>query len=606
MVTFERVRPISAKRCIGGRDLTEPRLSPNGLMLVYVEATTGTAALMLSLLDGSIPRQLTAYPDPRPGRGLGGGCWCWTPDSAAVVYCGADGNLWLQPVSAGQVQRLTDHGPDRTAQGPMVTPANDGVVYALDQAEVWLQPFDESARRLDDGTADFCFDPYITPSGSEAIWQAWNVPDMAWDSARLQRISFDGTINESFQPDGALQQPQTTPDGRALVIRDDHGWNNVWLDDAPLIDEPFEHGDPTWGFGQRTFALSPDATHLAFVRNESGFGRLCVADLVSRSVREIARGVHGQLSWHGTWLAAIRTGAKTPTQIVVYDTAGVDSDTWQRSTVDVGPVGGWESEPLAEPDLVEVTARDGATLFARLFRADEPNGRLLCWLHGGPTDQWQVTFMPRIAYWRSRGWNVLLPDHRGSTGHGRAYQQAMNGRWGDLDVTDTIDFVEHAHRNGWGQPTLTVMMGGSAGGFTVLGVLAAAPELAGAAVVSYPVTDLIDMAERSHRFERHYTHNLVAPLPLSPAGIATYSNRSPVTFASRIRTPLLVLHGDSDPVVPVEQSRDLATRIVEAGGLVELHVYEGEGHGFRQPRNQLDEYRRIGAFLQEYVPDSPR
>ncbi|MEO6122981.1 MAG: prolyl oligopeptidase family serine peptidase [Ilumatobacteraceae bacterium] len=605
MDTFERVRAISAERCIGGRDLTEPRLSPDGTMLVYAKSTAGGAALMLSNLDGSTPRQLTAYPHPRPGRGLGGGCWCWTPDSEAVVYCGADGNLWLQPVPGGQVRRLTEHGPDRTAQGPMVTPTSDGVVYVLDQADVWFQSFDGSSpRRLDDGAADFCFDPYVTPCGTAVVWQAWNIPDMAWDSARVQRITFDGTVNDSFRPNGALQQPRATPDGVALCVRDDTGWNNVWLGDEPLIDEPFEHADPTWGFGQRSFAMSPDGTHVAFARNEGGFGRLCVADVATRTVREIARGVHGQLSWHGDSLAAMRTGAKTPTQIVIYDASVVDRDTWPRSTVDVGPVSGWESEPLAEPEPVEVTARDGATLFARLFRADEPTDRLLCWLHGGPTDQWQVAFMPRIAYWRSRGWNVLVPDHRGSTGHGRAYQQAMNGRWGDLDVSDTIDFVEHAQRNGWGHPTRTAMMGGSAGGFTVLGLLAEAPDLAGAAVVSYPVTDLIDMAERSHRFERHYTHHLVAPLPASANDLATYVDRSPVTFASRIRTPLLVLHGDADAVVPIEQSRNLATRIVEAGGLVELCVYEGEGHGFRQPLNQLDEYRRIGAFLQEYVPNS--
>jgi len=600
------VKAISAERCIGGRDLTEPRLSPDGQMLVYAEATAGSAHLMLSNLDGSVPRQLTVYPQPRPGRSLGGGCWCWTPDSKSVVYCGADGNLWLQPVPGGQVQRLTDHGPDRTAQGPMVTPGNEAVVYAIDQAEVWLQPFDASPpRRLDDGSADFCFDPSVTPCGRGAWWQAWNVPDMAWDSARVQRVTFDGEVNESFQPNGALQQPRATPDGDALMIRDDTGWNNVWLGDAPLVDEPYEHGDPTWGFGQRSFALSPDASQVAFVRNEGGFGRLCVVDIATRVVTEMARGVHGQLSWHGTRLAAIRTGATTPTQVVIYDTSGGLSG-WPRSTVDVGPVSGWESEKLVEPELVEVSARDGATLFGRLFRADEPTDRLLCWLHGGPTDQWQVTFMPRISYWRSRGWNVLLPDHRGSTGHGRAYQQAMNGRWGDLDVTDTIDCVEHAQRLGLGDPERTVMMGGSAGGFTVLGVLTEAPHLAGAAVVSYPVTDLLDMAERSHRFERHYTHRLVAPLPVSAQDLDTYIRRSPVTFASQIRTPLLVLHGDADPVVPVEQSRALATRIVEAEGTVELCVYEGEGHGFRQPVNQLDEYRRIGAFLQEYVPDTAR
>jgi dipeptidyl aminopeptidase/acylaminoacyl peptidase len=144
-------------------------------------------------------------------------------------------------------------------------------------------------------------------------------------------------------------------------------------------------------------------------------------------------------------------------------------------------------------------------------------------------------------------------------------------------------------------------MGGSAGGFTVLGVIAEAPTLVAAAIVSYPVTDLFDLAERSHRFERHYTHSLVGPVPPTHDEPGPYIDRSPVNFANRIRTPLLVFHGADDPVVPIEQSRVFATRIVEGGGFVELCVYEGEGHGFRQPVNQLDEYRRIGEFLRENV-----
>jgi dipeptidyl aminopeptidase/acylaminoacyl peptidase len=595
---------ISAERCIGGRDLTEPRLSPDGRRLVYAMSVSGGAALMLSRLDGTAPRQLTAYPAPRPGRGFGGGCWCWTPDSLAVVYAGGDGNLWLQPVPGGQVRRLTDNGPERTAQAPMVTHDGSAVVYVVDQQEVWLQNIVgvtnggevPLARRLDDGSADFCFDPFVNPGGSDAQWQAWNVPDMAWDAARVQRVAFDDGASSSVVGTGSIQQPRVMADGGELCVRDDTGWNNLWLGDAPLVDEPFEHADPTWGLGQRTYAVSPDGGRIAFTRNENGFGRLCVVDVRTRHVDEVARGVHGQLSWQGSRLAAVRSGARTPNQIVIYDT-----DSWERTVIDIGPVSGWEAESLIEPELVEITARDGATVFARLYRADEHTDRMLCWLHGGPTDQWQVTFNPRFAYWRSRGWNVLVPDHRGSTGHGRQYQQVMRGRWGELDVADVIDALGHARANGWGSPANTVLMGGSAGGFTVLGVLATAPDVAAAAVVSYPVTDLFDLAERSHRFERHYTHSLVGPLPSDHDAPGPHRDRSPVHFAEKIRTPLLIFHGADDPVVPVSQSRTFAQRIAEAGGIVELCVYEGEGHGFRQPINQLDEYLRIGDFIANHV-----
>ncbi len=589
--------PISPEQCIGGRDLTEPQLSPHGTMLAYVSSAHGTASLMLSNLDGEVPRQLSTYPQPRPGRGLGGGCWCWSPDSSAVVYAGADGNLWWQPVPGGQVRRLTEHGPDRIAQAPMVTPDASSVVYVVDQAEVWMQSLERGdAQRVDDGSADFCFDPVVSPDSTTVCWQAWNVPDMPWDRARLASAVLGGGVGNTTLAQGAVQQPRFMADGRVICIRDDSGWNNVWLGGVPLVAEAFEHAGPTWGLGQRSFVASPSGSQVAFTRNEGGFGRLCVADIETGHTRDVARGVHGQLSWHGNHLAAIRTGARTPTHVVLYDTSN-----WERAIIDVGPVSGWEAEALVEPELQQVMARDGAVLHCRLYRADEPTDRLLCWLHGGPTDQWQVTFMPRVAFWRSRGWNVLVPDHRGSTGHGRSYQQALRGRWGELDVGDICEVLSTAHRNQWGSPQRTVLLGGSAGGFTVLGVLADSPTLVAAAVVSYPVTDLFDLAERSHRFELHYTNSLVGPVPPSHETDGPYHDRSPVNFADRIRTPLLMFHGEDDAVVPVEQSRTLASRIAEAGGLVDLCIYAGEGHGFRQPVSQLDEYRRVGEFIAEHV-----
>ncbi len=586
---------IAVERCIVSRDLTEPRLSPDGRSVVYAMSAGGVGALIIDTLDGSPVRQLTAYPPPRPGRGFGGGCWCWTADGSAVVYAAVDGELWLQPVPTGSVRQLTRHGPDRTAAAATVGADGGRVVYVVDECEVWATRLDDgSHERLDRGTADFVFDPCVSPDGSSVLWQAWNAPDMPWDSARVQRTSVGRTGIDEHQPAASIQQVRFMPDGTIVCLRDDAAWLNLWLDDFPLVDEPFEHGGPTWGMGQRSYVPSPDGRRIAFTRNEDGFGRLCVVDVGTRVIHDVARGVHGQLSWHGGRLAALRSGARTPTQVVFYD-----DDTWQRTVVAVGPLSGWEDLSLAEPDLVEIESTDGSTLHARLYRTDAPTNQLLCWLHGGPTDQWQVTFMPRIAYWRAQGWNVLVPDHRGSTGHGRAYQQALRGRWGDLDVSDIVDVINHAHTNGWGSPARTAIVGSSAGGFTALGVVAATHRLVAAAVVAYPVTDLSDLAERSHRFERHYTDSLVGPLP---DAAALHRQRSPVNFAEQLTSvPLLVMHGDNDPVVPVEQSKALVERCLAAGGLVEFVIYEGEGHGFRKPENQLDEYRRMQGFLATHV-----
>ncbi len=590
-------REIAEERCVGGRDLTEPRLLPGADALAYVRSAAGEAVLVVHHFDGTPDTELATAPSIRAGRGLGGGAWWPTPDGRALVYVGADGNVWRQSLSGTDAEQLTNHGPDRAASGVHVAPNGESAVYVIDQAEVWRVAFaGGGAERLDSGDADFCLDPWAGADGS-VRWMAWDRPAMPWDCSRtVVRLSDGSQLEETGS--GAIQQARLLPDGDITSVRDDTGWLNVWRGARPVIEEAREHAGPTWGAGQTSYVWSPDGARLAFTRNERGFGRLCVLRPSTGEVVEVARGVHGQLSWVGDRLAALRTGAVTPTQVVVYDTAQ-----WARTTIAVAPVGEWARNELVEPTLVEIDTPSGA-VHARLYTADEHDGRLIVWLHGGPTDQWQVTFMPRLAYWCSRGWNILLPDHRGSTGHGREYQQALRGRWGELDVADTIAAAHAAHARGWGEPGRTVVIGGSAGGFTALGAVALEPQLFAAAVLLYPVTDLLDLAERSHRFERHYTDSLVGPLP---GHEELYRIRSPVWHTDRLaHVPLLLLHGDADPVVPVEQSRVLAERTNAVGGRVELHVYEGEGHGFRQLANQLDEYRRIADFLARHVPVASR
>ena len=635
------MRSIPVSWCVGGREVSEPRLRPDGTGLAWAASEQGDTMIVLHQLADAGPadrrdppaRRLTWGPAPRVGRGLGGGCWCWC-GSDAIVYAAVDGNLWWQPLADEPARQLTDHGPDRVAQAPSVTGDGVGVVYVVDQSEVWHLVIESGVvRRLDDGAADFCFDPQTMPCGRGAVWLEWNAPDMPWDHARVVRASFgevkDEVIGEvigdvaldRLTPPHSVQQPRFLPDGRGICVRDDHGWNNVWVGDRPLVDEPFEHAGPTWGLGQRSFAIDDEGERVAFTRNENGFGRLCVTHLRTGRTDEVGRGVHGQLGWVGDTLAAVRTGARTPTEIVTYRFVESSGTAPVRRTIAVGPRADWSPDVLAEPELVRIrtaattvtdTDTDADTdadtdtvVHARRYRAErdpgEP-GRMICWLHGGPTDQWQVTFMPRIAYWCAAGWDVLVPDHRGSSGHGRDYQQALHGRWGELDVADTIAVVEHAHVQGWAAPERTVLMGGSAGGFTVLGALAARPGLVAAATVAYPVGDLADLAERSHRFERHYTTSLVGRPGSSPETDRVLRDRSPVWFAHRITTPLLVFHGADDPVVPVAQSTVLAERIRTGGGDVELCVYPGEGHGFRQIDHQIDEYRRTEAFLRRHVP----
>jgi dipeptidyl aminopeptidase/acylaminoacyl peptidase len=384
-------------------------------------------------------------------------------------------------------------------------------------------------------------------------------------------------------------------------LSDADGWLNLWLADGnftnrdgsncrPLLKEEFEHGGPSWGPGQRSFAWSPDSRRIAFTRNESGFGRLCVLDVGSGEVSDLGKGGHGGLAWAGDSVIAVRSGATTPTQLVRYSP--------DRTLLARGPVLGFEAA-LVEPELVHWQGDDGGEVHGRLYT---PRGAevppLLLWCHGGPTGQSPVDFIPRIAFYVDHGWAVLTVDYRGSTGWGRAYAQALQGRWGELDVCDCAAGMRAAAERGWGDPRRMVPIGGSAGGFTVLLLLALHPELCAAGVDLFGVADLLDLDETTHRFEQHYLHGVVGPLPET---VDRYRERSPINLADRITSPLLILQGTDDPAVPVKQSKTIAETLQRLGRTVELQLYEGEGHGWSNPDVIKDELERTDDFLRRHV-----
>ena len=141
------------------------------------------------------------------------------------------------------------------------------------------------------------------------------------------------------------------------------------------------------------------------------------------------------------------------------------------------------------------------------------------------------------------------------------------------------------------------MEGSSASGFTVLAALAAGGGLR-AAACRYPVVDLASLTRETHRFEAHYLDDLVGPWPESRA---TYAARSPLSQVDRIQRPVILFHGLDDTVVPPSQSERLAQSLSERAVPVDLHLFPGEGHGFRSGAVQARVLEACEAFFRHHL-----
>ncbi len=610
---------ISAEMVARSRVVAEPRWSPDGHRLGWVESFAGRADVVVALSDASAPPMVVTSDLGCASVGAyGGGAWCWA-GSDHLVVAAADGSLVLVPAEGGPARVLSRDG---RAAAPAATPDGSRVAFVFetdDACEVLVVPIDGVGApvRVSHG-ADYAWDPAWSPDGSRLAWHEWDLTAMSWDASRVVVAHPDGNGRARHRVVVAggdavsVGQPRFAPDGSRLgFVSDESGWWNVWTarpdgsSAAPVLAEEREHAEPAWGPGQRSFAWSPDSSTLAINRNEDGFGRLVLAPSVGGPARERSNGWHHGLDWGSAGIVCVRSGARTPAAVTVLDvqtdvqTDGRQDDRRQgRRAVARGPVAGFEAAGLVEPETVAWES-DGATVHGLLYRpvgvAAPP---MLVDIHGGPTGQATVAWSARTHFFVTRGWAVLAPNHRGSTGYGRAYTQAMAEGWGVLDVDDTAAGIRAGAAQGWCDPARVAVLGGSSGGLTVLLLCARHGNLVRAGVSLYGVTDLEALAASTHRFESRYLDRIVG-LP-GEVG-ARYRDRSPVAHASEIRVPVLVLQGDADKVVPPQQARLVVDAIRNAGGTVEHHVYEGEGHGFQRPETIADVLDRTDAFLTKWV-----
>lgn len=205
-------------------------------------------------------------------------------------------------------------------------------------------------------------------------------------------------------------------------------------------------------------------------------------------------------------------------------------------------------------------------------------------VHGGPTSHAGPGLSYRIQYFTSRGYGYFALNYTGSTGYGRDYRNALWGNWGHVDAADADAAANFFARiDAIGKMGIT---GGSAGGYNTLQCLTRFPNTFAGGVCASGISDLKKFDEKTHKLESHYTQALTLPKDVSDEERdEIYKERSALYKVDQIKAPLLLLHGQEDTVVPLEQARLIATSLKAKGKDVKLVEFPGDGHMLAHPES---------------------
>ncbi len=263
-------------------------------------------------------------------------------------------------------------------------------------------------------------------------------------------------------------------------------------------------------------------------------------------------------------------------------------------------------EALAPMKSIRYRSSDGLEIPAYLVLpkgVPERNLPLIALPHGGPwgRDIWGYNSLAQFL--ANRGYAVLMPNFRGSTGYGKKFLNAGNGEWGRKMQDDVTWGVKYLIAKGIADPKRIGIMGGSYGGYAALAGVAFTPDLYRAAVDIVGPSNLITLLDSIPPYWEAFRKIMFARMadPGTPQGKAWLKERSPLTAAANIRTPLLVVQGANDPRVNKAEAEQIVIALRDRGFPVEYLLADDEGHGFQRPINNMAMYMAAEKFLAKYL-----
>ncbi len=525
-----------------------------------------------------------------------------------VVYFSnfADQHLYRQtPGTAPQLfaaqegMRYADATVDRR-RGRMIVVREDHTTGAP-QAVNTLVTIDLSSGGSGEllvGGNDFYASPCISPNGDQLAWLTWNHPNMPWDGTELwlAELRPDGTIMHARLlaggPSESIFQPCWSPQGDLFFVSDRTGFWNLyrWEADTAQITalHPMdaEFGLPQWIFGMSTYAFA-GSNPLVCSYLVDGMAHLALLDVDSLAFQPLDL----PYTTIDTVLAApgeaflIAASATSGMALLRLDlTTGVVELIRRTSETALDPAYVSAAQPIAFPTEAGLIAH--GLYYPPVnpeFAAADELPPLIVMSHGGPTAAVSPGLRQSIQYWTTRGFAVLDVNYGGSTGYGREYRERLRGMWGIVDLADCVNGARYLVDQGLVDGKRLAIRGGSAGGYTTLCALTFTDVFAVGASY-FGVSDLEALAKDTHKFESRYLDSIVGPYPECRQ---VYIERSAIHHTNLLSCPMILLQGEDDPIVPLNQAQTMYDAVRSRELPVAMLVFPGEQHGFVRLENNV-------------------
>jgi len=575
-----------------------PDISPDGRRVFFTAGLSGVNQLY-RLTEGW-PYQLTMFPD--------GIDWYALSHSGDLAIIGASvggseqSQLHLLNTHSGQVRQLTDM--DTVQFGSIVWSRDDKTVYFRSNMEN-MRDFKLYKMDLISGNMEKVLD-------TEG-WNGWG--SISLDGSKLMYYHASSNVDmDLYMYDiGTGETTHLTPhegevsygggyfssDGGAMYITSNDNEQGIHLRaklDFATGEITFMDPDARWEVDG--MAMNPDRTVMAWILNEDGYGRMRMAMVETGEELPVPQldGIVGGLAF-----------SKTSRMLFTFNSPTQTTDVWswdwssrQMHKLTRASYAGIDPDIFTEPKLVKYSSFDGLEIPAFLYLPADYSGGPIPFvldMHGGPEGQFRPYFNRHFQYLMLNGYGLLAPNVRGSDGYGKEYLAMDNYKNRLLSVKDMKAGVDWLIENGYTEQGMIGVKGGSYGGYMVMAGITEYPDLFSAAINSVGIVNFVSFLKNTSAYRRHLRESEYGPL----TDEEFLQSISPLNKADIIETPLMVVHGENDPRVPVGEARQIIKAIKNKGGVVEPLIFPDEGHGIGKLKNRLVFYRKMVEFFNKHL-----